>query len=638
VELVPQPLSDLLRRLVVEKQRHDTIYDLPARSFWTGSRLDLSVRFHGARASTAAGPAAGPQSQLAQNLVLAWLAGARIMELKTVQIDDRLTIPRPCIDATNVGYNVEWSQELRLEQSLEEYVKGWFLLHALRRWNPLGLRAEEMDTLFDVSVGYSLEGIRSDPVARWLDGLRDATPRLRELRAALDPDVRPFAPVQVPGELYDCVTLSTFHGCQPDEIEKIVEHLYARHAVHVVVKLNPTLLGFEETSHLLHDRLGYREVRLRKETFDADLRWEDALAMLRRLEGAAARAGRTLGVKLTNTLVVENHKDFFPAGEKLMYLSGAPLHVLAVQLAHRLVEATKGRYPLSFSAGIDKHNFHELVACGAVPVTTCTDLLRPGGYGRMARYLENLEAEMEEAGARTVAELSEHRGGPRAALAHYARRVLEDPRYGVTKNSSVPRRIGRQLQLFDCINCDKCVPVCPNDANFSVETPRVGPIELVDLVVGEAGHIAHEPAGTFRLADSHQLANYADFCNECGNCDVFCPEWGGPYKVKPRFFSSEASYRAAAALDGFWLVPGRMVGRIDGKEHVLELVDGGARFSDGTVSVRLDAQGSPLEVAVGGKLAPGHRLPLWRYHAMRALYEGVLAGVNPVSAPYLRVG
>ena len=355
------------------------------------------------------------------------------------------------------------------------------------------------------------------------------------------------------------------------------------------------------------------------------------------LEGAAARAGRTLGVKFTNTLVVENHKSFFPASEKLMYLSVAPLHVLAVQLAHRFTEATDGRYPISFSAGIDRHNFHEVVACGIVPVTTCTDLLRPGGYGRLTKYLENLEAEMDEAGATTVAELTSERGGTRRALAAYAERVLADPRYAVAKNSSVPRRIGRQLQLFDCINCDKCIPVCPNDANFSVETPHLGPIPLVDLVAGEGGRVAEEPAGSFQLAGEHQLATYADFCNECGNCDVFCPEWGGPYKVKPRFFGAEASYRAAAALDGFVLELGRMVGRIDGQEHQLELGSDTARFSDGKISATIDGDGRVVASACAPGTPAGHRLPLWRYHAMRALYEGVLAGVNPVSARYLRV-
>ncbi len=85
---------------------------------------DLSVRFHDRVAGNPSGPASGPQTQMAQNLVLSWLAGGRIMELKTVQVNDELKISRPCIDATNVGYNVEWSQELRVPDSLDQYVQG----------------------------------------------------------------------------------------------------------------------------------------------------------------------------------------------------------------------------------------------------------------------------------------------------------------------------------------------------------------------------------------------------------------------------------------------------------------------------------------------------------------------------------
>jgi putative selenate reductase len=632
MELYPQPLADLARRMLAELPRQGSIFDLPRRSFWGGSPLDLSVRFHGARAATAAGPAAGPQSQLAQNIVLSWLAGARILELKTVQIDDRLSIPRPCIDATNVGYNVEWSQELRLEESLLEYAKGWLLVHALGRWNPSALRPAELDTLFDVSVGYSLEGIRSDRVARWLDDLRAAGPVLGRLRAELPAELRGRVDWSAPDEIYDCVTLSTFHGCPADEIERIVEHLYARHGLHVVVKLNPTLLGLERVSEILNDRLGYRDIRVHAPAFAADLQWDDAIAMLGRLEVAAARAGRTLGVKFTNTLVVENHRPFFPASEKLMYLSGAPLHVLAVELAHTFTEATAGRYPISFSAGVDKNNFHELVACGIAPVTTCTDLLRPGGYARLTKYLDNLEAEMNEAGARTVAELAEQRGGVRKALADYTVRVLVDPRYAVGKNSGVPRRIGRTLALFDCINCDKCVPVCPNDANFTIEVPAIGPIVCADLVVASGG-VESEAAAPFALAESHQIANFADFCNECGNCDVFCPETGGPYKVKPRFFSSAKSYRAAGALDGFMVERDRMTGRIEGVEHELLMPKGGpATFWDGHVRATIDPQTGAVLAAESAGAEPGHRLPLWRYHAMRALYAGVVGSVNPVSA------
>src|SRR5262245_64532772 len=145
-----------------EHEREGKVFDLPARRFWHGSPdLDTSVIFHGRRAANPVGPAAGPQDQMAQNIVLSWLAGSRVLELKTVQINDRLTIPRPCIDATNVGFNVEWSQELLLEQSLREYVAGSMLLDVLRQADLPGRPADASKdaTILDMSVGYDLEGI-----------------------------------------------------------------------------------------------------------------------------------------------------------------------------------------------------------------------------------------------------------------------------------------------------------------------------------------------------------------------------------------------------------------------------------------------------------------------------------------------
>ena len=90
-ELVPVPLTLLLRRAFLEYQREGKIFDLPKSKFFLGfPGLDLRVSFHGRRASTPLGPAAGPHGQLAQNIVLSWLGGARIIELKTVQILDEL--------------------------------------------------------------------------------------------------------------------------------------------------------------------------------------------------------------------------------------------------------------------------------------------------------------------------------------------------------------------------------------------------------------------------------------------------------------------------------------------------------------------------------------------------------------------
>ena len=205
-----------------------------------------------------------------------------------------------------------------------------------------------------------------------------------------------------------------------------------------------------------------------------------------------------------------------------MYLSGPPLHVLAMHCVERWRAAFGGAVPLSFSGGIDQHNVVDAVACDFVPVTTCTDLLRPGGYGRLGKYLENLEEAMVACGARDRDELDlqalrqGRRGGAarrrRASKSRASRvdaterrarivrmagvlnshevaaRVTGDPRYAAGKNGKPPRKVGSMLVLLDCLSCDKCVPVCPNDANFAIDTP---PEELAyeDVVVDAAGAV-----------------------------------------------------------------------------------------------------------------------------------------------------
>jgi putative selenate reductase len=181
-ELTPIPFPLLVRRALLEHQREGKIFDLPSSKFFRGlPDLDLSVNVHGHRAATPLGPAAGPHGQLAQNIVLAWLGGSRVIELKTVQVLDELKIPRPCIDAANVGYNVEWSQELRLEQSLREYVGARMFIEILKAEHLLGDDLSLYDTVFDMSVGYNLEGIRSRKVSSWIQAMKHAGPLIDEL-------------------------------------------------------------------------------------------------------------------------------------------------------------------------------------------------------------------------------------------------------------------------------------------------------------------------------------------------------------------------------------------------------------------------------------------------------------------------
>ena len=68
----------------------------------------------------------------------------------------------------------------------------------------------------------------------------------------------------------------------------------------------------------------------------------------------------------------------------------------------------------------------------------------------------------------------------------YVERATRDPRYQAANHRKVPKKIGRRLQLFDCLTCDKCIPVCPNHANFSFRMPSTPEVPL-----GEARQIAN---------------------------------------------------------------------------------------------------------------------------------------------------
>ena len=105
------------------------------------------------------------------------------------------------------------------------------------------------------------------------------------------------------------------------------------------------------------------------------------MELIPRLDRLARSRGKRLAVKFSNTLVVKNHRTFFT--DEVMYMSGAPLHVLTLNLVQKFREHMGAAIPISFSAGLDSNNMADCVAMNFIPVTTCTDLLRPGGYARL---------------------------------------------------------------------------------------------------------------------------------------------------------------------------------------------------------------------------------------------------------------
>ena len=172
------------------------------------------------------------------------------------------------------GYNCEWSQELKLDQSFEEYLKAFVLLYVLRDMLNLPVEAEPgkgPGFIFNMSAGYNLEGIKSPAVQRFLDRMENAEEDVKRIKAGLAPLYPAIEKMPIPARLSDNLTVSTMHGCPPDEVESIGRYFITERKYNTAIKLNPTLLGPERLRGILNTQLGY-DVCVPDEAFGHDLK------------------------------------------------------------------------------------------------------------------------------------------------------------------------------------------------------------------------------------------------------------------------------------------------------------------------------------------------------------------------------
>lgn len=455
--MVPIPFRKLLSWTLEEYQSEGTIFGVPEEKFYY-LKDDAAMRVFGERCETPLGPAAGPHTQVAQNIAAAYLTGGRFFELKTVQIMDELEIEKPCIDAERETYNTEWSTELTVPQAYDEYVKAWFLLHLLNEIFSFS-RTRERGFVFNMSVGYDLKGIQSPKIDSFIEGLKDAAgaPIFQECREEL---FRAVGNDEIPGvtsadfveeissSISHSVTLSTMHGTPPEDQEAICKYLMADKGLHTYVKLNPTLHGYEYVREAFQE-LGYDHIQLKEESFTHDMQYPAAVEMIRSLLDHAEKTGVEFGVKLSNTLAVVNDKGTLPADE--MYMSGRALYPLTVNLAHKLSSEFNGQLTISYSGGADYFNIADLLRSGLKPITMATYFLKPGGYSRMTQLAKLLETEAE-ALEMDIVDLE--------VLEQVAADALTDSRYAFEGKSSASMKTGEHLPLLDCFLAP-CTIGCP---------------------------------------------------------------------------------------------------------------------------------------------------------------------------------
>jgi putative selenate reductase len=465
----PVLFPELLDRIRGEYKNHGSVFGVRKEKFYRPAGECGRTTIFGSHISSPIGPAAGPNSQLAQNILASYLAGSRFVELKTVQVMDgaelRKAVPRPCINALDEGYNVEWSTELTVTEAQEEYIKAWFLCHiAAKEFGITETTPFAGDCVFNMSVGYSLEGIRSPKIDAYIEGMKNARDTLMwkscyrylrdhlgEFRRFAQTDLEAISPVISAG-----VTLSTLHGCPREEIEKIAAYLIAEKGLHTYIKCNPTLLGYDTARSLL-DKAGYGYISFDDHHFKNDLQFGDAVEMLGRLMKLAREKGRSFGVKLTNTFPVEIRRNELPGGE--MYMSGRPLFHLSINVAKKLSNAFNGELPISYSGGADFFNLRDILETGIQPVTVATTILKPGGYERLTQLAELAEKTLTQNRDASVP------GGPAVinvpALNALADQASERLRYRKEYRHTGSRKTGSVLPLFDCAKAPCTDGGCP---------------------------------------------------------------------------------------------------------------------------------------------------------------------------------
>ncbi|QVK18783.1 putative selenate reductase subunit YgfK [Mycoplasmatota bacterium] len=453
-------MSDKMRPISFEKMviwilkefsEQETIFGIHKNKFYRYNN-EKKIKLFGDTLATIIGPAAGPNSQLAQNIVVSYLTGSRFIELKTVQILDGEDLPvsKPCILASDECYNVEWSTELTVQGAFDEYIKAWFLLHVLMRELKI---SQERDFMFNMSVGYDLEGIKSPKIDGFIEGMKNAseTKIWKECYNFLTSHIELFTHFTIDDLMHvspiisPSITLSTLHGCPPQEIERIVNYLIKDKHLHTFIKMNPTLLGEKFVRDTL-DEMGYDYIKLNAHHFQNDLKYNDGVAMLKRLIALAKDMDLEVGVKLTNTLPVKVLNEELPGDE--MYMSGRSLYPLTITLASLLAKDFAGILRISYSGGADYFNIDKIHETGIAPITFATTILKPGGYERITQLVYKLE------------DIDSYSLINTKKLEQLAKQALNDVHHLKTFRPAENRLLDLKLPLYDCFIAP-CTNGCP---------------------------------------------------------------------------------------------------------------------------------------------------------------------------------
>ncbi len=449
----PMTFSHLMEWILEEYEKSGSIFGV--RHFVKHSGNE-SMPIFKEKLESPFGPAAGPNTQLAQNIIASYVAGSRFFELKTVQIMDgeelSKCVNKPCITAGDECYNCEWSTELTVPEAFTEYVHAWVACKLLAKEFGFG---DPDAFVFNMSVGYDLQGIKSEKIDTYIENMKEAkdTPAFKEAIDWALSNLNRFKNVDeafvkgISSRISDSITESTLHGCPPDEIERIATYLITEKDLNTYIKCNPTLLGYEYARDRL-DSLGFDYIAFDDHHFKEDLQWADAIPMFKRLISLSGEKGKEFGIKLTNTFPVDVKAGELPSEE--MYMAGRSLFPLTIHLARLITDEFNGSLRISYSGGAVTQNIKELFSAGIWPITMATNILKPGGYERLVQIGNDLNG----------INPGEFKGVDPDRVRALDEGVKSDPLYRKNIKPLPDRHMKKTLPLFSCFT-SPCREGCP---------------------------------------------------------------------------------------------------------------------------------------------------------------------------------
>lgn len=344
--LHPMPMARMVEHIARELEMTSTVFSVSPG--YRGRLAEVKLPF--GQLDLPLGTAPGPHGLLAQNLVCAYVAGARFLSLAPLGG----AIPEMTVGSDGLCRRREGSGGLSLRQAAAEAVKGSVLIQLLAR--ELGL--DSRGVILSMALPGDQAFLERKDVQEYLDALADAsqTEVWKDSVAAAK------------------ALAGQFNNLQRAELDDLDPHI--SHVARVTLPESGALDGVE----LLVARGIAVFVRFDLSAGD-DPRLPQILTDLQALAQAAKGKGGFVGVEVSGSLPTGS-------GEAL---TGPAMAPATLRLAAKVAGLCPG-LPMSYAGGADQLNLARLAAQGFLTVSVCTTLLKPGGYLRLRQLARTLAA------------------------------------------------------------------------------------------------------------------------------------------------------------------------------------------------------------------------------------------------------